>query len=742
MPGEARAGAGTVNPVQTSTYNLGTHNPTTFGAETSINAVSPSYAGVYGSAAAPWTVANYGVIQGPLVGINLASSGSTATNWGRIGGTGPTGVGIVLPNGGTVTNQSSGSISGYIGVAIEGSAGAVTNAGSITGHGTVVFVASGSVNNQSTGTINMISGLSALTVYVGHGGSVTNAGTITNSGYNTAAIATGGGGTVTNSGRITATGVLDTGVYTLNGGTATNSGIIVVTAAEDAGVLFLDGGALNNSGTVTASGNNSVGVYTLNGGTVTNSGTITGMATGGMGVALESGGTVYNQSRGKISGANAGVLVVKGTGSVTNAGGIYASMASANAVTLLGGGTVNNTKTISGAGNGVVIEGGSVTNTGTITGGHFGLYIGGGGAVTNSGKIAGGTASVVFGGSGTNTLTLQTGSTLFGAASGSTVSGATDGLILQGHGTASNNFANFETLNAEGSGAWTLSGNSSFGDAMVSSGTLSVTGVLTSQTLEIAGSAQFDDDGAVAVTGAVTNGGNLTINGVTMHVVGAGGTFTQLAGGTTTLQNGGVLDPSTIVIQNGVFGGSGSITGDVSVTGGAVKPGAGPGGSLTFLGAYSQTGGEIVFDIDPNGAGGFLETNLIFDPNLAIGLSDTTLVFDFLNGANARQFIAGDLLNLDTFLGLTGGGAFCAELNCGTVLQDISFADNVGGLTITGFDPTTGAVSSQAAVAEPGSSALIMTGMFGLAGLGLRRRMRGRLDDTDALIPPSVHLLA
>ena len=152
LPREARAGAGSVNPVQTSTYSLGTHNPITFGAGTNISAVSPSYAGVYGGSGASWTVANYGVIKGPFLGIDLASSGSTVTNWGTIGGTGAAGVGVLLQNGGTVTNRSSGSISGYVGVAVEGSAGTVTNAGSITGHWTVVFVASGSVNNQSGGT--------------------------------------------------------------------------------------------------------------------------------------------------------------------------------------------------------------------------------------------------------------------------------------------------------------------------------------------------------------------------------------------------------------------------------------------------------------------------------------------------------------------------------------------------------------------------------------------------------------
>ena len=87
--------------------------------------------------------------------------------------------------------------------------------------------------------------------------------------------------------------------------------------------------------------------------------------------------------------------------------------------------------------------------------------------MTNAGTICGTTASVQFAGSGANTLTLETGSTLNGDAIGSTASGATNALILQGNGTANNNFDNFNTLNVQANADWRLGGDSTFGAATV-----------------------------------------------------------------------------------------------------------------------------------------------------------------------------------------------------------------------------------------------------------------------------------
>jgi hypothetical protein len=123
LPGEARAGCpASVNSTYSSTYNL-ICSSTTFESGNVINAISPSLTGVLGDSSQAWTVANYGSIQAVSVGIGLFSAGSTVTNGGTIGATATTsGEGVFLVSGGTLTNQSGGTITGFNGVVAAGMA--------------------------------------------------------------------------------------------------------------------------------------------------------------------------------------------------------------------------------------------------------------------------------------------------------------------------------------------------------------------------------------------------------------------------------------------------------------------------------------------------------------------------------------------------------------------------------------------------------------------------------------------
>ena len=126
---------------------------------------------------------------------------------------------------------------------------------------------------------------------------------------------------------------------------------------------------------------------------------------------------------------------------------------------------------------------------------------------------------------GANTLILQTGSVLNGDAFGSTSAGATNALILQGVGTANNNFLNFNTLDVQAGGLWALNGVSAIGATTVLSGTLAIGdaahsgAVLTSPVTVMAG-------GTLAGQGSVI--GNITVLGGGTVAPGAASPFSTL----------------------------------------------------------------------------------------------------------------------------------------------------------------------------------------------------------------------
>lgn len=430
-----------------------------------------------------------------------AVSGATGTNW-------------------TVTNQ--GTLSGFsAGVDLQ-SLGTVTNAGSIYGVVNGVGLAGGgAVTNQAGGTISG-GGVAVLN----GAGTVTNAGSISGS-Y--AGVSLFSGGSVTNraGGAITSN---NAGVVIYGGlGSVTNAGTISATNGD--AIYLSSGGSVTNrrGGTISGGGD---GVYTSGGpATVTNAGRISGSYDG---VVMSSGGSVTNRRGGAISGSYNGVYTSGGTATVTNAGGI------------------------SGSDDGVALSsGGSVTNRpgGAISGGTDGVYTSGGAAtVTNAGTITGGTDSVLFNGSGANVLTLRTGSVLNGNATGSTAAGATNTLILQGTGTANNAFIDFDTLDVQASGVWTLDNTPTFSSA------------------------------------ATIASGNLQVGD-------AADPAAQLTSSVVTVNPGATLS------------GYGTVVGAVSNNGGTVAPG-GPGGALTVNGSFVQNArGTLSITITPSGQNSLLIVN-------------------------------------------------------------------------------------------------------------------------------------
>jgi fibronectin-binding autotransporter adhesin len=558
--------------------------------------------------------------------------------------------GVWLLRGGSVTNHAGGTISGHdIGILTggiltpQGGPTTVTNAGAITGEGGVVAIGSAATVTNS----GAIAGTKVASVTVGRlpvetlgdgvfmnaGGAVTNkaGGTITGAGDG---VYIAGGGAVTNKDAITSSGDFGVGVHLATGGSVANESGATISGWYGVQTGYYDAGAVTNAGRISGL---QLGVGVNAGGTVTNKAGATISASGtpgplslSIGVRLFIGGTVTNEAGATISGyANPNAAVLSDAIGVYGNGGFYGSgqqptpttvendgkiLSNGNGVSLTFGGVVNNRKggTISGAdvtnpigygGVRIVGGGGTVTNAGAISG-KVGVYMNGyntGAAetVTNAGTINGTIASVEFAGAGANTLTLKTGSTLNGDAIGSTASGATNALILQGHGTADNNFDGFDTLSVQANGNWMLGGDSTFGATTISSGSLIVAGDVSGGPTTLGDPAGDVAKLVIASTGTwdILDDSRIGLGGSAPSFISNSGLFEKTGGTGTSAIAPGVVNKGSILVSYGALDLEGAVSGkgtdtisgastlefDSTVGGGQTVGFTGGGGMLDLL---------------------------------------------------------------------------------------------------------------------------------------------------------------
>ena len=229
-----------------------------------------------------------------------------------------------LAAGGSVTNNAGGSISNTdaagVGVFIEVASGMVTNAGSISavGGNGVLLLEGGSVSNGASGSIT---GQPAGIFIKNQTGTVTNAGQISGTGAQGTGVYLQNNGILTNA----STGIIvgqKFGAF-IEGGFGTLSNAGQISGATYDGVVLGMGGIVTNTAGASISGANA-GLYVKYraAGTVTNSGAITGTGTGSAGVELADGGNVANNLTGSITGISFGVFINGASGTVSNAGAI------------------------------------------------------------------------------------------------------------------------------------------------------------------------------------------------------------------------------------------------------------------------------------------------------------------------------------------------------------------------------------------------------------------------------------
>ncbi|CAE6797785.1 hypothetical protein R69746_05036 [Paraburkholderia aspalathi] len=490
-----------------------------------------------------------------------------------------------------------------------------------------------------TGTVR-----GAVLLGVGNGNQITNASgaVITTTGaFNDGMAANGSGNTLTNRGSITTSGPNAYGMTAAWG--QTNVGQLNNT--------------LINSGSVTTSGSNARAASILGGsGTINNSGTLT--TTG------SASPTAYLQGNNDQL-INSGTISASGSGSDA----VFSNTAGSSFVA-----TIQNL-----AGGSIISQNGSGIRT-----------LNGNSTIINAGLVQSGIGTAITMGNGNDSLILQTGSVINGAADGGAGSNT---VTLQGSGTASNAFTNFQTLLMQGT-LWNWTGSGTFTLAHVQTGTLNLTGTLGASATALV------DSGATLQATAQNLPSTVTDNGLVRFAQDSAGTYTGSISGTGAVDKtgAGVLTLAPAAASGNTYSGGTTIDQGTIAVGADNALGANTGG-LTFNSGTLQL--TTSFDLAATRAitlaagGGTIDTQS-FDSTLSQAVSGTGALTKTGSGSllmtgvstysGATTVAAGTLAIGDAThasAALTGGGATTVA----------------SGATLGGYGSVTGAVTNNGTLA-------------------------------------------
>ncbi len=417
---------------------------------------------------------------------------------------------------------------------------------------------------------------------------------------------------VFNSGQITGTGAA---AIAINGGTVVNAGTVSEAASGGYGIEFQDLGVIQNAGTISAT-NGAVGAAFFAGGSLQNGGF--GEATPAIltgtddGAAFATAGTATNDGTISSSGGNGLQFLAAGTltnGSSTDGAAMILSTSATAAGVVAASGSVTNLATIEGGVNGVEFLGdtasdaGAITNTGTIA-----ATDASGGAGT--GNVVAGVLMV----DGGNVTNGPSGGTVAGTAS---ITGADIGVyVLSGTSTVTNSGTISGTAGIEfiGNSAKTVG-------TVIDSGAITSTAGANGTAIQFGtGAEKLVLEQGFAITGQVLGGVDAGDTTAIEVAAGTSGTFTGLTGGDGSVTNGFTFQGiQTIDIDSSAswaFSGINSL-GTLGVSGAALVSGtldlttaldpAGSGGTLTVaaggtLEVAAATGSGDTIDLAGTGA--------------------------------------------------------------------------------------------------------------------------------------------
>lgn len=315
----------------------------------------------------------------------------------------------------------------------------------------------------------------------------------------------------------------------------------------------------------------------------------------------------------------------------------------------------------------VIVEGGTINNFGAAqwTSGDLSFKPTGGGATTRFINNVGGTLDLQF-----------------------------DGSIVAGGVASSNLFSNagnFTKSGGVGTSLFnTVTSNTANGTMEVNSGTLSIW-TLTNQ-------------------GSITVGSGATLT-FHDHTTSTGGAYTQTSG-SLILDGGSVVKTgNALAINGGSIGGSGTITGNVSMTAASLNPGNSP-GALNIAGDLSVTA-DTIWNFEIGGTTQGSEYDFVIEAgSLAFNVNNSTLQLSLINSFTPTA--------LDTFTIFSSNAGILGTFSNLDSFDRVHFAQGSFHVGISGNNIT---LSDFEVIPEPGTAGLLVVAAL-LSGLLHRRRRR------------------